>query len=286
MIALADFAPSIIRSFPYFDNSPKTIALTIDDGPDALVTPKLLDLLSQYNIKATFFLVGKNIVDNPDIVKRMVAEGHVIGNHTFTHRQFLSKLNMDGTKKCWKNDDGSTKCDGTKSDGKSLICDSGDIVKKEILSTDALLQKYVSPAQKRLYYRPPGGGWCFNDVNYSGILNEYFLKNPSLKTYAGPVYWQMGGEIDYDSNKNIIDAGDEECWTEGVSVDQCLKGYIAAIQRKEDNGHGGILLNHDVHMHSVELLSKLIPKLVEKGYRFITLDEDPDFDDPHYGFKK
>ncbi len=64
----------------------KHIAITFDDGPDAEVTPRVLDVLLKYNVKATFFLIGNNVVQYPDIVKRIVAEGHVIGNHSHFHR--------------------------------------------------------------------------------------------------------------------------------------------------------------------------------------------------------
>lgn len=64
---------------------PGLIALTFDDGPDAVWTPKILDILQQENIKAAFFIVGENGQTNPDLIKRIVAEGHEIGNHTFTH---------------------------------------------------------------------------------------------------------------------------------------------------------------------------------------------------------
>ncbi|HTH50308.1 MAG TPA: glycosyltransferase, partial [Pyrinomonadaceae bacterium] len=64
---------------------PGKIALTFDDGPDPVWTPKILDVLKQENVKATFFIVGENGQANPDIVRRIVAEGHEIGNHSFTH---------------------------------------------------------------------------------------------------------------------------------------------------------------------------------------------------------
>jgi cellulose synthase/poly-beta-1,6-N-acetylglucosamine synthase-like glycosyltransferase/peptidoglycan/xylan/chitin deacetylase (PgdA/CDA1 family) len=63
----------------------KKINLTFDDGPDGVYTPQILDILKKYNIKATFFTVGNNIEDNLSIVKRIIQEGHEIGNHTFTH---------------------------------------------------------------------------------------------------------------------------------------------------------------------------------------------------------
>ena len=61
------------------------IALTFDDGPDPVWTPKILDILKQENVKATFFIVGENGQENPELVKRIVSDGHDIGNHSFTH---------------------------------------------------------------------------------------------------------------------------------------------------------------------------------------------------------
>ena len=63
----------------------KTIALTFDDGPDPTWTPEILDILKRHHIKATFFMIGQEVVDFPDIVKRVYAEGHEIGSHSFTH---------------------------------------------------------------------------------------------------------------------------------------------------------------------------------------------------------
>jgi peptidoglycan/xylan/chitin deacetylase (PgdA/CDA1 family) len=70
------------------------IAMTFDDGPSAENTPRLLEMLKQRNIKATFFLIGQNASSNPDLVRRILAEGHEIGNHSWTHPQ-LSKLSDD-----------------------------------------------------------------------------------------------------------------------------------------------------------------------------------------------
>lgn len=63
----------------------KIIALTFDDGPHPIYTKQILDLLKQYEAKGTFFLVGKQAENNPEIVLRMNEEGHAIGNHTYTH---------------------------------------------------------------------------------------------------------------------------------------------------------------------------------------------------------
>ena len=67
------------------------IALTVDDGPHPTLTPRLLDILKARNIKATFYVVGTRARRHPDILRRMVAEGHEIGNHTVNH-VYVSKI--------------------------------------------------------------------------------------------------------------------------------------------------------------------------------------------------
>jgi len=63
----------------------KQIAITFDDGPHPTLTPKLLDILKERNVKATFYVVGRLASAYPEILQRMVAEGHEIGNHTWNH---------------------------------------------------------------------------------------------------------------------------------------------------------------------------------------------------------
>jgi peptidoglycan/xylan/chitin deacetylase (PgdA/CDA1 family) len=63
----------------------KVVYLTFDDGPSEKTTPKILDILKEYDVKATFFVVGNLAEKNPDMVKRIHEEGHVIGNHSYTH---------------------------------------------------------------------------------------------------------------------------------------------------------------------------------------------------------
>ena len=63
----------------------KKIALTFDDGPDETITPVIIETLGNYNIKAAFFCVGKKIASNPEILKSLDEQGHLIGNHTCSH---------------------------------------------------------------------------------------------------------------------------------------------------------------------------------------------------------
>jgi len=63
----------------------KILYLTFDDGPHPTATPFVLDQLAKYNAKATFFCIGKNVAEHPAIYKRILDEGHNVGNHTFNH---------------------------------------------------------------------------------------------------------------------------------------------------------------------------------------------------------
>jgi peptidoglycan/xylan/chitin deacetylase (PgdA/CDA1 family) len=67
------------------DTNQKVIALTFDDGPNEPYTTEVVNILDTYDIKGTFFMVGRNVELYPDIARRMVAEGHVLGNHSYTH---------------------------------------------------------------------------------------------------------------------------------------------------------------------------------------------------------
>lgn len=75
------------------------IALTIDDGPDPEVTPRVLDILAEKNIRATFFCIASKLQQHPDLVQRMVAEGHHIENHSMWHRHYFSVMGMGAIKK-------------------------------------------------------------------------------------------------------------------------------------------------------------------------------------------
>ena len=71
----------------------KKIWLTFDDGPEEEVTEFILETLKKLNIKASFFLIGKNIQEFPELTKEIIKEGHIVGNHSFSHLNgFKSKM--------------------------------------------------------------------------------------------------------------------------------------------------------------------------------------------------
>ncbi|QQK76202.1 polysaccharide deacetylase family protein [Salicibibacter cibarius] len=73
----------------------KQVALTFDDGPDELITPAVLDKLDEYDVEATFFLIGERAEAHPDIVECIIDEGHVIANHSWNHPEFTEISNEE-----------------------------------------------------------------------------------------------------------------------------------------------------------------------------------------------
>ncbi|MGE5415755.1 MAG: polysaccharide deacetylase family protein [Acidobacteriota bacterium] len=78
-----NFTPKLVTTVD--TDGKKLVALTFDDGPDPRFTPKVLDILKKYNIKATFFVIGQSAEKNPSLISRQIKEGHEIENHTYTH---------------------------------------------------------------------------------------------------------------------------------------------------------------------------------------------------------
>ena len=74
------------------DTKDKAIALTFDDGPDKEITPHILGILKSHNIKAAFFCIGHKAAENPELIQKIYDEGHIIGNHSWSHGYFFDLL--------------------------------------------------------------------------------------------------------------------------------------------------------------------------------------------------
>jgi peptidoglycan-N-acetylglucosamine deacetylase len=101
-----------------------TIAITFDDGPIAGNTERVLDILKEHNIKSTFFCIGSRAKENPNLLKRIVAEGHALGNHTYWH-------------------------------GKTFDLLPSNRVEKELIDTNQVIQQATGVAPR--FFRPPYG---------------------------------------------------------------------------------------------------------------------------------
>lgn len=87
--APAPLAPLRPGDTAYFiPTTNRMVALTFDDGPNGAATEKILDTLKRFQVPATFFLIGTNVVHYPELARRIAREGHLIGNHSFSHPQF------------------------------------------------------------------------------------------------------------------------------------------------------------------------------------------------------
>lgn len=114
--------PSLVRTpgtYYMANTKEKVIALTFDDGPDPIDTPEILDILKVKNVRATFFVLGKAAQENPTLLKRLIMEGHEIGNHSFNHDYQQRRL------------------------------------VEEIIKTDQ--EVFISTGVHTYFYRPPGG---------------------------------------------------------------------------------------------------------------------------------
>lgn len=133
------------------ETTEKVVALTFDDGPDRVRTPRMLDLLDRHRVTATFFMMGRQVERHPDIARMVIARGHEVGNHSYSHPK--------------------------------LIFMSPRRVREEIERTDALLRGIGASGE--LHFRPPHGA-RFLILPY--ILGQ--MDKRSVLTDVDPEEWR------------------------------------------------------------------------------------------------
>jgi peptidoglycan/xylan/chitin deacetylase (PgdA/CDA1 family) len=95
-VRLPGFFTSLFKEAVWrFDETDQTVYLTFDDGPIPEVTPWVLELLREEDIRATFFCVGENVMKHPEVYQQILSDGHSVGNHTYNHWQGLKKGNRE-----------------------------------------------------------------------------------------------------------------------------------------------------------------------------------------------
>lgn len=208
-------------------NDEKVVYLTFDDGPSAKYTEQLLDILDEYDVKATFFTVGYFVDRHPEIVKDAMQRGHTIACHTYSH------------------DYGD-------------VYASSQAFMDEIHKWEESIEKAtgVFPAWKILRF--PGGsknGYLSDEVRAEIMEN---LSENGYKYYD----WFFG---------------DNDLWPAGNKEDLPFKEYLMkSFEETMQNAISAhkplIFLAHETCKESVELLPKMLDKLIEEGYTFATLD--------------
>lgn len=184
------------------DPSKPMVAITFDDGPSSKNTPIILDTLEKYNARATFFVTGGNAKAYPEILKREIALGCQIGNHSMNHTAFSKQ---------------------EKQDMLAAVEGVNDIVKK-------------ATGYDITIVRPPYGDV---DKRVKQVLSDYPL-----------ILWSID-TLDW-STRNT------------QSTVDCVMNEV---------NDGAIILMHDIHAETAAAVTQFVPKLIEKGYQLVTVDE-------------
>jgi len=204
--ASADIGSGLyLKSYCHKPTSEKILALTFDDGPDEEMTPKVLAILKQYNIKATFFMIGSKAAQLPHIVREIVAEGHSIGNHTYSHKGVFP---LSGAKK----------------------------VEIELRKCSSVIADIAGERPK--LFRPP-----------FGVTNP-IIGRVVRKLGLNSIGWSIRS-LDTVSRR---------------SRENVCNGIIKRLHS------GAVILLHDRCNDADILLQMLIPQIIEKDYRFTTID--------------
>ena len=148
--------------------------------------------------------------------------------------------------------------------GKRYVRDPAKLI-AQIRDVDNYIRPLM-PANAKFYFRAPYGSWR---KQHAAVLNA----DPVLKQYVGPMYWDIGGDISMSADGYILSAADWDCWHRHWDANTCAKGYMREIRRK----NGGVVLMHCIHHQSPELVATVVAALVEEGYKFVRLDQVPDY---------
>lgn len=176
------------------------VALTFDDGPNPNgLTPQFLDALSKYGVKATFFCIGQNVDANSDVVKRTLDEGHVVGNHTYTHPHLPT-------------------------------LDDNAVV-DELGKTNTAIQNAIG--QHPVYWRPPYGE---TDERVNGLAAQQELNGPILWTIDTRDWSGPGVDAIVASLMSAQDGSIILCHDGVQTSDQTLQAIDRAIPQLQQQG--------------------------------------------------
>jgi peptidoglycan/xylan/chitin deacetylase (PgdA/CDA1 family) len=225
---------------------PKTLALTFDDGP-GLRTKQLSLYLKNEGIQAAFFVNGRNMgADGPEILQALVNDGHLVANHTETHRSLT----------------GVSTATARPTDAEIL---------QEVSDTDGKIDPFIPT--KRFLFRPPFGD--YDDTTFAA------LSNTPMNKYIGPILWDVGDQLDEAGGR----AADWDCWQDGTDAKRlpmkvCGDLYLTETRR----ANRGIILMHDPYYNeldpeqlgTVDMVMYMVPILKQEGYTFIRVDKIPE----------
>lgn len=225
--------------------SARQIALTFDDGP-ATRTAELSAYLKAQAVPAGFFVNGKNVAGHPGVLAKLVADGHVIGNHSHDHLDLTDRAAFP-----------ETTAGGTK-----LVA--------QLASTDSLIGPFVKDGH--FLFRAPFGAF--------DARNRSVLQASAMKKYVGHVGWDMG------SDRTATTAADWACWQDEpkLTTKACGDLYLAEIVKVgrgivllHDADYGNVT-NHSTTSgvgNTADMVKYLVPLLKARGFTFVRVDAVP-----------
>lgn len=221
----------------------KTLALTFDDGPGAR-TAELSTYLAGAGIRAAFFVNGKMLGSGTGALAKIVADGHIVANHTQTHTSLTGR-----------------------STGTAHLDATGIV--SEVAQTDALVAPFVEA--DRFLFRPPFGDF---DADVSSAIEASLMKK-----YVGPVGWDVGDRMG-PSQAADWDCWSEGSDGAVLSPTACGDLYVEEIE----SAGKGIVLLHDPYFidgdpgkgGTVDMVKYIVPILKAKGFTFVRLDDVPE----------
>jgi peptidoglycan/xylan/chitin deacetylase (PgdA/CDA1 family) len=246
------FAQYLTRSL-YGQNQ---IALTYDDGPHVVNTPKLLDILSRYNVKATFFILGQNINQRTiPIIERMLLEGHHVASHHYRH------------------DNSNSVNEASYREG----------LKKSVLAIEKI-KADLGIFQNEMYYRFPYGAYGQNATYHHFNV----MKSVSNEIYADNcinfVFWDID-TVDWLAQMTAVDIKDNvmaqlfggQAYRHKQVTQNGRTSFIKEAYQVNQPLGGGVVLMHDIHAKSVEATELILAKMGQNQFSVVTLPEVEEF---------
>lgn len=229
----------------------KRIVLTFDDGPDPVQTPRLLEILKKYNVKATFFMLTEKFNDkNMPLIKRVAMEGHTIASHHHDH------------------DNNNVKSESSYRAGL-----------KDSIQKIAKVMEEVNAPNREIYYRFPYGAYGGGSLSYHHFNT---MKDVSQELFGDNcinfAFWDIDS-LDWlkpmdqkDVIANIVSN------VEGGTAYNMVKGRFSGKSKKDKYTisrpmGGGVVLMHDIHARSVDTVEPLLNTLRQKGIEVVNLSD-------------
>ena len=232
-------------------NDSQTLALTYDDGPHPTRTPRLLDILKRYNVKATFFVMGELAAIYPNIIKRMVAEGHIVASHD------------------WRHDNSNS--------------ESRDVFKWGL--RNSILEVRNTYTGPHTYYRFPYGAYA----RAQGYHHFNVIKETSQELFGENcinfAFWDIDTSdwVSQMSAANIVETlwanlFGGRAWRFRTVSSNGRTTYIKEPYTISNPRGGGVVLMHDIHERTVDATERFLKESQTQNINFVLLKDVEEFD--------